>query len=133
MGSDPNYGPLTGVRVLELGTLIAGPFCGKTLADFGAEVIKLEPKGEGDISRAWSPPLPGGERSYFVSLHRNKKGIAIDLNASTNAYGAPPAMDPRVVDAFERWGMRWGGDFSVPDGMHFEWYDDTDVATVDEA
>jgi crotonobetainyl-CoA:carnitine CoA-transferase CaiB-like acyl-CoA transferase len=49
------------------------------LADFGARVIKLEPKGAGDIARAWGPPLPGGETSYFVSLHRNKKGIEIDL------------------------------------------------------
>jgi crotonobetainyl-CoA:carnitine CoA-transferase CaiB-like acyl-CoA transferase len=42
-------------------------------------VIKLEPKGTGDIARAWGPPLPGGETSYFVSLHRNKQGIEVDL------------------------------------------------------
>jgi len=71
--------PLEGVRVLDLSHALAGPFCSTMLADFGAEVIKLEPKGEGDIARAWSPQLPGGERSYFVSLHRNKQGVAIDL------------------------------------------------------
>ena len=71
--------PLEDVTVLDLSHALAGPFCSTMLADFGADVIKLEPKGEGDISRAWSPPLPGGDRSYFVSLHRNKKGIAIDL------------------------------------------------------
>jgi hypothetical protein len=49
------------------------------LADFGARVIKLEPKGAGDIARAWGTPLPGGETAYFVSLHRNKQGIEVDL------------------------------------------------------
>ena len=71
--------PLEDVTVLDLSHALAGPFCSTMLADFGARVIKLEPKGEGDIARAWSPPLSGGERSYFVSLHRNKKGVAIDL------------------------------------------------------
>jgi crotonobetainyl-CoA:carnitine CoA-transferase CaiB-like acyl-CoA transferase len=71
--------PLEDVKVLDLSHALAGPFCSTMLADFGAEVIKLEPKDVGDIARAWGPPLPGGETSYFVSLHRNKKGIAVDL------------------------------------------------------
>ena len=71
--------PLEDVTVLDLSHALAGPFCSTMLADFGARVIKLEPKGAGDIARAWGPPLPGGETSYFVSLHRNKKGIEIDL------------------------------------------------------
>jgi formyl-CoA transferase/CoA:oxalate CoA-transferase len=49
------------------------------LADFGAQVIKLEPPGAGDIARGWGAPLPGGETAYFVSLHRHKRGIVIDL------------------------------------------------------
>ena len=73
--------PLDGVRVLDLSHALAGPFCSTMLADFGAEVIKLEPRGAGDISRAWGAPLPGGETAYFVSLHRNKKGIEVDLKA----------------------------------------------------
>jgi formyl-CoA transferase/CoA:oxalate CoA-transferase len=71
--------PLEDVTVLDLSHALAGPFCSTMLADFGAHVIKLEPAGAGDIARAWGPPLPGGETSYFVSLHRNKKGIEIDL------------------------------------------------------
>jgi formyl-CoA transferase/CoA:oxalate CoA-transferase len=71
--------PLEDVTVLDLSHALAGPFCSTMLADFGAEVIKLEPSGAGDIARAWGPPLAGGETSYFVSLHRNKKGIEVDL------------------------------------------------------
>ncbi|HYB40767.1 MAG TPA: CoA transferase, partial [Candidatus Methylomirabilis sp.] len=71
--------PLEDVTVLDLSHALAGPFCSTMLADFGARVVKLEPVGSGDIARAWGPPLPGGETSYFVSLHRNKQGIEIDL------------------------------------------------------
>ena len=71
--------PLEDVTVLDLSHALAGPFCSTMLADFGATVIKLEPAGAGDIARSWGPPLPGGETSYFVSLHRNKKGIEVDL------------------------------------------------------
>jgi crotonobetainyl-CoA:carnitine CoA-transferase CaiB-like acyl-CoA transferase len=71
--------PLEDVKVLDLSHALAGPFCSTMLADFGASVIKLEPPGDGDIARSWGPPLPGGETSYFVSLHRNKKGIEVDL------------------------------------------------------
>src|SRR5262247_2736468 len=71
--------PLEDVKVLDLSHALAGPFCSTMLGDFGAEVIKLEPKEAGDIARSWGPPLPGGETSYFVSLHRNKKGIEVNL------------------------------------------------------
>ena len=71
--------PLEDVTVIDLSHALAGPFCSTMLADFGARVIKLEPKGAGDIARAWGSPLPGGETAYFVSLHRNKQGIEVDL------------------------------------------------------
>lgn len=70
--------PLEGITVLDLSHALAGPHCSTLLADFGARVIKLEPRS-GDIARAWGVPLPGGETSYFVGLHRNKSGISIDL------------------------------------------------------
>jgi len=55
MTADPQFkrGPLSDLRVLELGTLLAGPFCGQLLGDMGAEVIKIEPPGQGDPMRAW--------------------------------------------------------------------------------
>ena len=71
--------PLEDVTVIDLSHALAGPFCSTMLADFGARVIKLEPKGAGDIARAWGTALPGGETAYFVSLHRNKQGIEVDL------------------------------------------------------
>jgi len=71
--------PLEGVKVLDLSHALAGPFCSTMLADYGARVIKIEPPGLGDIARAWGSPLPGGETDYFVSLHRNKQGMVLDL------------------------------------------------------
>jgi formyl-CoA transferase/CoA:oxalate CoA-transferase len=71
--------PLEDIKVLDLTHALAGPFCSTMLSDFGAQVIKVEPPGFGDIARGWGAPLPGGETAYFVSLHRNKRGIVIDL------------------------------------------------------
>jgi crotonobetainyl-CoA:carnitine CoA-transferase CaiB-like acyl-CoA transferase len=71
--------PLEDVKVLDLSHALAGPFCSTMLADYGAQVFKIEPPGAGDIARAWGSPLPGGETAYFVSLHRNKKGVVLDL------------------------------------------------------
>ncbi len=71
--------PLEDIRVLDLSHALAGPYCSTMLADYGAEVIKIEPPETGDIARAWGAPLPGGETAYFVSLHRNKRGIVLDL------------------------------------------------------
>ncbi len=71
--------PLSGVRVLDLSRVLAGPFCTMGLGDLGAEVIKIEePKG-GDDTRAFGPPFVNGESTYFLSINRNKKSVAIDL------------------------------------------------------
>jgi formyl-CoA transferase/CoA:oxalate CoA-transferase len=74
--------PLEDITVIDLSHALAGPHCSTMLADYGAQVIKLETPGAGDIARAWGTMLPGGESSYFVGLHRNKKGIAIDLKSA---------------------------------------------------
>jgi crotonobetainyl-CoA:carnitine CoA-transferase CaiB-like acyl-CoA transferase len=70
---------LDDVTVLDLSHALAGPFASTLLADFGAQVIKVEPPGSGDISRAWGPPFYGSEPAYFVNLNRNKRSAAIDL------------------------------------------------------
>ena len=71
-------GPLAGTRVLELGTMVAGPFCGRMLADFGAEVIKVELPG-GDPVRGMGQRV-AGKSLYAASIFRNKRLIAIDLH-----------------------------------------------------
>ncbi len=71
-------GPLSGFRVLELTTTVSGPMCGMTLADQGAEVIKVEPPFTGDTARYLGPER-GGFTSLFATLNRNKKSVALDL------------------------------------------------------
>ncbi|WP_337877822.1 CoA transferase [Caldimonas sp.] len=71
-------GPLAGLKVLELGQLIAGPFAAKTLADFGAEVIKIEPPGTGDPLRQWRL-LHNGTSVWWQVQSRNKKSVVLDL------------------------------------------------------
>jgi len=70
--------PLEGVKVLDLSRVLAGPYCSMILADYGAEVIKVEPPKCGDDSRAYGP-FVGTESAYFMSLNRNKKSIVLDL------------------------------------------------------
>jgi formyl-CoA transferase/CoA:oxalate CoA-transferase len=71
--------PLEGIKVLDLSHALAGPYCSTMLADYGAQVIKIEPPVSGDIARGWGTPIAGGETSYFVSVQRNKQGVALDL------------------------------------------------------
>jgi formyl-CoA transferase len=72
--------PLSGVRVLDLTRVLAGPFCSMILADLGAEVIKIEEPGKGDDTRSW-PPFIQGEATYFMSVNRNKKSVTLNLKA----------------------------------------------------
>ena len=72
-------GALSDLRVLELGTLIAGPFCGQLLGDMGAEVIKIEAPGQGDPMRHWGPQKRGTPSVWWPVIGRNKKAITLDL------------------------------------------------------
>ena len=72
--------PLSGVRVIDMTRVLAGPFCTMSLGDMGAEVIKVEEPGKGDDTRGW-PPFVHGEATYFLSVNRNKKSLTLDLKA----------------------------------------------------
>jgi formyl-CoA transferase len=106
-------GPLAGIRVLELGSLVAGPFCGKTLADFGAEVIKIEPPGEGDPLRKWRR-LRNGTSLWWQVQSRNKKSVTCDLRKPEGqeivrrlARGSHIVIENFRAGALEKWGLGW--------------------------
>jgi len=73
--------PLRGIKVLDLTKVLAGPLCTQSLADLGAEIIKVEPLGTGDETRHW-PPQHGGEGAVFLSVNRNKRSLALDLKSA---------------------------------------------------
>ena len=81
--------PLAGVRVLDLSRVLAGPWCGQLLADYGADVIKVERPGSGDDTRGWGPPYWGdaaqGMAAYYLSTNRGKRSIAIDIASTEGA------------------------------------------------
>jgi formyl-CoA transferase len=77
--------PLEGLRVLDLTRALAGPFCALMLGDMGADVLKVEQPGVGDNSRGWGPPFQGGESSYFLSVNRNKRSLALNLRDARGA------------------------------------------------
>jgi crotonobetainyl-CoA:carnitine CoA-transferase CaiB-like acyl-CoA transferase len=79
MMSKPNRGPLAGLNVVELAHIMAGPVCGRMLADMGAEVLKVERVPQGDATRGFLPPDIDGESAAFMMLNRNKRSIAVDL------------------------------------------------------
>src|SRR5690606_26333699 len=73
-------GLLRGTRVLDLTTSIAGPYGTMLLADFGAEVIKVERPGVGDDSRQWQPPAYAGHALWYLSVNRNKLSVTLDYS-----------------------------------------------------
>ena len=77
--SESTAGPLSGIRVLDLSRVLAGPYCSMVLGDLGAEVIKVERPSTGDDTRAWGPPWAGTESAYYLSANRNKKSLTLDF------------------------------------------------------
>jgi formyl-CoA transferase len=106
-------GPLEGIRVLELGSLIAGPFCAKTLGDFGAEVIKIEPPGEGDALRKWRR-MRNGTSLWWHVQSRNKKSVSCDLRRPEGqeivrrlARRSQIVIENFRPGALEKWNLGW--------------------------
>jgi formyl-CoA transferase len=105
-------GPLAGLRVIEMGSLIAGPFCGQVLGDFGAEVIKIEDPKVGDPMRQWGRSKPKGLSPWWPVIGRNKKSVTLDLRTEEgrDIARALIAKADVVVENFrpgtlEKWGM----------------------------
>lgn len=106
-------GPLKGLRVIELGVLLAGPFCGQLLGDLGAEVIKVEPPGQPDPLRQWGQ-RPQGESTWFPIVGRNKLCVTLDLRREE---GRQVLLDLVARSDFllenfrpgtlEKWGLGW--------------------------
>lgn len=71
--------PLSGVTVLDLTRILAGPYCTQALADAGADVVKVEAPGKGDDTRGWGPPFVEGESCYFLAVNRGKRSLTLDL------------------------------------------------------
>jgi crotonobetainyl-CoA:carnitine CoA-transferase CaiB-like acyl-CoA transferase len=106
-------GPLAGLRVLEAGHFVAAPFASRLLADYGAEVIKIEPPGAGDPLRALGDPADGPSL-WWSSLGRNKKSVTIDLRKprGQELFLSLAAMSDAVIENFrvgqmEKWNVGW--------------------------
>jgi len=106
-------GALSGIRVIDLSRVLAGPLCTQTLGDLGAEVIKVERPGEGDDTRNWGPPYAGPLSAYFLGVNRNKQSVTLDLALPKGR----AVLDRMIrsgdvlVDNFKRGTLdRWGFD-----------------------
>ncbi len=104
-------GALAGLRVVDLSRVYAGPFCAQTLADHGADVIKIEPP-QGDETRDWGPLMREGIASYYWGLNRNKRNISLDLSCDAGRdilfrllETADVMVDNFKVGTLERWGI----------------------------
>lgn len=108
-------GPLQGIRVVELGQVIAGPFCGQVLGDLGADVVKVEPPGAGDVLRQWGHrDGAGGDSLWWSVAGRNKRSVTIDLRTPDGqqlvrdlVVGADVLVENFRPGTLERWGLGW--------------------------
>jgi formyl-CoA transferase len=114
--TDPAFknGPLTDLRVIEMGTLLAGPFCGQLLGDMGAEVIKVEPPNQGDPMRVWGRQKQGDPSLWWPVVGRNKKAVTLDLRQAEGqeVLRELVAKADFVLENFrpgtlEKWGLGW--------------------------
>lgn len=107
-------GPLSGVLVADFSRVLAAPYATMLLADLGAEVIKVEQPGRGDDTRSWGPPWAGEDPTYYLSVNRNKRSVALDLadpadraTAVALAGRADVVIENFKPGALERFGLGW--------------------------
>lgn len=112
MSSTARPGPLDGLTVIEMGTLIAGPFCGQILGDFGATVIKIEDPKAGDPMRQWGRSLPKGHSPWWPVIGRNKRSLTLDLRTAEGQDiarrligGADVLVENFRPGSMEKWGL----------------------------
>ncbi|HQN52354.1 MAG TPA: CoA transferase, partial [Phenylobacterium sp.] len=105
-------GALSDLKVIEMGTLIAGPFCGQILGDFGADVVKIEDPKTGDPMRQWGRSLPKGLSPWWPVIGRNKRSVGLDLRtpegraiAADLIAGADILIENFRPGTMEKWGM----------------------------
>ena len=119
--AEPKAGPLDGVLVLDLSRVLAGPWATQTLADLGAEVIKIERPGAGDDTRQWGPPFAAkadgsrGDAAYFFAANRGKRSVTVDMAAEEGAaiIRALAAKADVLVENFKVGGLaKYGLDYA---------------------
>lgn len=103
--------PLSGIRVLDMSRVLAGPYCTMMLGDLGADVIKVE-SPEGDDTRRWGPPYQGSESAYYLCCNRNKRSLVLDLDSEEGRAAAKQLASRSQVlvenfrqGAMEKWGL----------------------------
>jgi crotonobetainyl-CoA:carnitine CoA-transferase CaiB-like acyl-CoA transferase len=96
LGTALRTGPLSGLRVLDMSRVLAGPWSGQLMADLGADVVKVERPGVGDDTRGWGPPYlkdtdgnETGEAAYYMSANRAKRSLTLDISAPEEKKSAP--------------------------------------------
>jgi succinate---hydroxymethylglutarate CoA-transferase len=106
-------GALADLRVLDLTRILAGPLCTMMLGDMGADVIKVEPPGSGDDTRAWGPPFVAGESAYFLGVNRNKRSLTLNMagKPGQEILGRLIARSDVLIDNFKIGTLaKWGFD-----------------------
>ena len=103
---------LSDIHILDFTRVLAGPYCTQLLADFGAEVIKIEQPGAGDITRQWGPPWVGDEAAYYLGVNRNKRSLTLNLKteegkaiARALAAKADVVMENFLPDTMDKLGL----------------------------
>jgi len=105
-------GALSGLKVVDLSRVLAGPLCTMLLGDAGADIVKVERPGQGDDTRSWGPPFSAGESAYYLGVNRNKRSLALDLGRDEGREvlarlmaDADVVLDNFKLGTLERWGF----------------------------